>query len=391
MTIGVTSRTAVSTCALCVAGLLALAPAASAASAGAADPGAPGGPRAAAPQPSLLYRTGTQVRPHKGAPRVPDLSALSWLVADARSGEVLAAHDAHRKLPPASTLKTLFALTVLPVLPAGVRHRVSEKELAGIGAGSSLVGVAEERTYRVADLWRGVFLNSGNDAVHVLAALSGGWDGTAARMQAKARALGARDTHVRSPDGYDTPGQVSSAFDLAVFGRAGLRNADFARYCATVDARFPGGDGSSYEIQNTNRLLTGADGVEAYPGLIGVKNGYTSNAGNTLVAAARRGGRTLVVTVLNPQAGGGFAVYEEARELLDWGFGAAGRVEPVGSLDALRVRPRPGPAALPVAAALAPDGGSGWPETGAIAGAAGLGAGAVALALRLKVGRAARS
>src|SRR5207244_2240809 len=84
----------------------------------------------------------------------------------------------------------------------------------------------------------------------------------------------------------------------------------------------------------------------AYDGLIGIKNGYTSHAGNTLVAAARRGGRTLVVTVMNPQSGGGFAVYEEARRLLDWGFGAAGRVDPVGSLDALRARPRPGPDAV---------------------------------------------
>jgi D-alanyl-D-alanine carboxypeptidase (penicillin-binding protein 5/6) len=308
-------------------------------------------------------------------------------VADAGTGEVLAAHDAHRRLPPASTLKTLFALTVLPALPGGIQHKVKEEELAGIGAGSSLVGVAEGRTYRIADLWRGVFLNSGNDAVHVLAALNGGWRTTAVRMQAKARALGARDTHVRSPDGYDTPGQVSSAYDLAVFGRAGLRNADFARYCGTAEARFPGGGGWSYGIRNTNRLLTGADGVEAYPGLIGVKNGYTSNAGNTLVAAARHGGRTLVATVMNPQAGGGFAVYEEARELLDWGFAAAGRVDPVGSLDALRVRPRPGPEAQPVAAAVAPDDGPGWAETWAVSGAAALGAVAVALVLRAKGGQ----
>ncbi|MCI3275490.1 serine hydrolase [Streptomyces sp. 7R015] len=388
MTIGFSSRAVVTTCALCAAGVLAFTPVAAAVG---AEPTPPGGPRTAVPQPSLLYRAGTQVRAHRGAPAVPDVSALSWLVADADSGEVLAAHDAHRRLPPASTLKTLFALTVLPALPAGVRHTVTEEELAGIGPGSSLVGVAEGRTYQVADLWRGVFLNSGNDAVHVLAALNGGWRTTAVRMQAKARALGARDTHVRSPDGYDTPGQVSSAYDLAVFGRAGLRNADFARYCGTAEAKFPGGGGWSYEIANTNRLLTGADGVQRYPGLIGVKNGYTSNAGNTLVAAARRGGRTLVVTVMNPQAGGGFAVYEEARELLDWGFAAAGRVAPVGSLDALRVRPRPGPEAVPVVAAVAPEGGPGWAETGFIAGAAALGAGAVALALWAKGRRTAGS
>ncbi|MFG3155883.1 D-alanyl-D-alanine carboxypeptidase family protein [Streptomyces sp. NPDC048219] len=392
MTIGFSSRATRSTCVLCVAGLLTLMPAAAAARTVRPDPGTPGGPRATAPQPSLLYRSGTQVRLRPRTPAVPDVSALAWVVADAGSGDVLAAHDAHRKLPPASTLKTLFALTVLPVLPGGISHRVSSGELSDVGPGSSLVGVVEDRTYRVSDLWNGVFLNSGNDAVHVLASLVGGWRTAAARMQAEARALGARDTHVRSPDGYDAPGQVSSAYDLAVFGRAGLRNPDFARYCARIDAMFPDGDGDTYGIMNTNRLLTGADGVEAYPGLIGIKNGYTSSAGNTLVAAARRDGRTLVVTVMNPQEGGGYAVYEEARSLLDWGFGAAGRVDPVGSLLPGGARSRPGPETAPATASAPPaQGEPGWPETGAILGAAGLGAGAVALALRLKVGRAERS
>lgn len=310
------------------------------------------------------------------------LSARSWLVADAGTGEVLASRNAHRKLPPASTLKALFAVTLLPTLPAAIQQTVTERELKGVGDGSSRVGVEAGRTYRASDLWRGVFLNSGNDAVRVLAALNGGWRATAAQMQTKARALGARDTRVVSPDGYDTPGQVSSAYDLAVFGRAGLRNADFARYCATVTARFPV-KGRSYDIQNTNRLLTGADGVEPYRGLIGVKNGYTSKAGNTLIAAARRGGRTLVVTVMNPRSGGRFAVYEEARSLLDWGFGAAGRVEPVGSLVPSRSVPQAGPAPVPAAMVVA-DGSDRWAAAGAISGAACLGAGAVAVVLRTR-------
>ncbi|WP_286248177.1 D-alanyl-D-alanine carboxypeptidase family protein [Streptomyces graminofaciens] len=395
MTIGFSSRTAICCSAVCAIGVLALAstgPAHARAGAGAERQDGPG--PSATQEPPSLHGRDTQVRPRSGAPGVPrDVSALSWLVADVRTGEVLAAHDAHRKLPPASTLKTLFALTVLPSLPAGLRHTVKGEELAGIGEGSSLVGLRENGTYRVADLWRGVFLSSGNDAVHVLAALNGGWRTTAERMQAKARSLGARDTKVVSPDGYDAPGQVSSAFDLAVFGRAGLRNPEFAAYAATATAKFPAGDWS-YDIQNTNRLLTGA-GVDPYPGLIGIKNGYTTNAGNTLVAAARRGGRTLVVTVMNPQAGGGLTVYEEARSLLDWGFQAAGRVEPVGSL--LPPRPAPallaaGPEALPAREEAEEETatGPGWREVGAISGAAGFGAAAVALTLRLKGGRPTR-
>ncbi|MEW1699132.1 D-alanyl-D-alanine carboxypeptidase family protein [Streptomyces sp. NPDC093249] len=281
--------------------------------------------------PALLDRTGTQVQVLPGVPAAPSVSALSWVVADASTGEVLAARNAHRKLPPASTLKTLFALTALPRHEPSEQHTVADSELTGIGDGSSLVGVREGYTYKVSDLWNGVFLSSGNDAVHVLAAMNGGWDSMTRQMQEKARSLGARDTHVVSPDGYDAPGQVSSAYDLALFGRAGLQDPEFTRYCSTRYADFPAG-GWSFGIANTNRLLTGADGVAHYPGLIGIKNGYTSGAGNTLVSAARRGDRTLVVSVMNPQSGGGFAVYEEARELLDWGFRAAGRVLPVGSL-----------------------------------------------------------
>ena len=284
-----------------------------------------------------LGLAGVRVDPLPGAPALPaKLSALSWIVSDSGTGQVLAAKDAHWRLPPASTLKTLFADTVLPRLPATATHTVTDADLAGMGQGSSQVGVVTGQTYTVSDLWLGVFLRSGNDAVHVLAAMNGGVPATVTAMQAKAKALDADDTKVVTPDGYDEPGQVSSAYDLSLFARDGLRNADFARYCSTAAAQFPGGPntkGKSFEIDNTDRLLSGIDGVSRYPGLIGVKNGYTTNAGNTLVVAARRDDRTILVTVMNPQSDLYNAVYTEARELLDWGFAADGQVRPVGTLN----------------------------------------------------------
>ncbi|MGV4927486.1 D-alanyl-D-alanine carboxypeptidase (plasmid) [Streptomyces sp. BHT-5-2] len=291
--------------------------------------------RGAPPAPirNLLDEPGVQFLPRPGVPEPPQVTALSWAVTDLGSHRILAAKDAHRQLPPASTLKTLFALTVLPRFAQGAVRTVSGTDLAGIEAGSSLAGLREDVPYRVADLWHGVFLSSGSDAVHALATMNGGWHKTIEDMQVTARRMGARDTVVESADGFDTPGQFSSAYDLSLFGQAGLADRDFARLAATKTALLPEGGGPDASgIQNTNRLLVGSHGVAPYQGLIGVKNGYTSHAGNTLIAAARRGDRTLLVTVMNPQSGAENAVYEEARALLDWGFDAAPRAAAVGVL-----------------------------------------------------------
>ncbi|MFI6767388.1 D-alanyl-D-alanine carboxypeptidase family protein [Streptomyces sp. NPDC050355] len=317
----------------------------------------PGGPG------NRLDHRGLQFLPRRDVSAPPKVSALSWMVTDLESGKILAARNAHRPLPPASTLKALFALTVLPRFSQREVHTVSAADLTGIEAGSSLAGLKQETPYRVADLWYGVFLRSGSDAVHTLAGMNGGWDKTIDDMQQMARRLGARDTRVESADGFDTPGQYSSAYDLSLFGQAGLTNRDFAHFASTKWAEVPEGAPDASDMQNTNRLLVGSHGVRPYDGLIGVKNGYTSHAGNTLIAAAERDGRRLLVTVMNPRSGGRNAVYEEARALLDWGFEAAPRAAAVGMLPTMapgerQERPehvvhRPHPSTAPHKAAVA--------------------------------------
>ncbi|MEV7612324.1 D-alanyl-D-alanine carboxypeptidase [Streptomyces sp. NPDC089799] len=285
-----------------------------------------------------LGQPGTQVNLLPGAPALPaDLSGRSWIVADAESGEVLAANNAHWRLPPASTLKMLFADTVLPTLPKDKVHKVEPEELEDVGPGSSVVGLKEYYDYSVHDLWLGVFLASGNDAVHVLSAMNGGVDKTVKDMQAHAEELQALDTHVVSPDGYDSPEQVSSAYDLTLFARSGMQKKDFREYAGTASAEFPGKQEpgkarETFQIQNTNRLLAGTHGMSQYPGIAGVKNGTTTMAGSTFTGIAQRGSKKLLVTVMNPAAGGGNVVYEETRALFDWGFAAAGKVKPVGEL-----------------------------------------------------------
>ncbi|MFF1507627.1 D-alanyl-D-alanine carboxypeptidase family protein [Streptomyces sp. NPDC058326] len=287
----------------------------------------------------LLGVPGTQVKLGPGAPVLPkELSGRSWIVADAETGDVLAAHNAHWPLAPASTLKMLFADTLLPKFPKTQNHLVTTADLAGIGTGSSLVGIKEKQTYSVHDLWLGVFLRSGNDAVHVLTNMNNGLRQTVQDMNDRAAELQALDTHVVSPDGYDAPGQVSSAYDLTLIARSGMQNEDFRAYAATPRATFPGElkpggkKRESFEIQNTNRLLTGDFGVAPYQGIAGVKNGNTTHAGATFTGVAERNGKVLLVTVMNPSSKEQHAVYRETARLLDWGFAAAGKVTPVGEL-----------------------------------------------------------
>ncbi|MFC8428841.1 D-alanyl-D-alanine carboxypeptidase family protein [Streptomyces sp. NPDC057253] len=289
-----------------------------------------------------LGRAGTQVNLASGVPVLPkDITARSWIVTDAESGEVLASHNAHWRLPPASTMKMLFADTVLPKFAKTEKHKVVPSDLAGIGAGSSMVGIKEGETYTVHDLWLGVFLRSGNDAVHVLSAMNKGVAKTVAEMNEHAEELQALDTHVVSPDGYDAPGQVSSAYDLTLFARSGLQKKDFREYCSTVTAKFPGATTKNkkgktvrkpFEIQNTNRLLSGDYDIAQYQGIAGVKNGNTTNAGATFTGVAERNGRVLLVTVMNPSKEAHNEVYKETAKLFDWGFKAAGKVQPVGEL-----------------------------------------------------------
>jgi D-alanyl-D-alanine carboxypeptidase (penicillin-binding protein 5/6) len=170
--------------------------------------------------------------------------------------------------------------------------------------------------------------------------MNGGVPETVRQMNERAKQLGGMDTTVVTPDGFDEPGQVSSAYDLTLFAREGMKNADFKSYAGTKSAQFPGKPGDPpFGIQNTNTLLG------KYQGMLGVKNGYTTNAGFTFIGMAERGGRTLLVGSMNAPTKA--KSYDESAKLLDWGFQAAGRVRPVGTL----VAPAEKPGQTPEAAA----------------------------------------
>lgn len=251
----------------------------------------------------------------------PDTSALSYVVADFETGEVLAAKNPHKKLPPASTLKTLTALTLLPRINMNKTYTATWREPSTIG---NKVGLWKNRKYKVKDIWYGLMLHSGNDAGIALANMSGGIKKTSQLMLAKARSIQAYDTIPKSPHGLDTPGQVSSSYDLALIARAAMKNKEFRKIVATKTYIFPhsGPQNKNRKIRNLNTMLFN------YPGVVGVKTGYTTKGRNTYIGIAERDGRTIIITFMHLRYGRD----ELATKLFDWGFAAVGKVEPVGEL-----------------------------------------------------------
>lgn len=283
-----------------------------------------------------LAESGVVVDLGTAVPAPSENEAVSYVVADLASGEVLAAKSAHQRLEPASTLKVLTALTLLPVLDKDEVVLGSDEAVLVEG---SKVGIEGGLSYTIDLLFKAMLLQSGNDAAHALADANGGVERTVAEMNAVATSLQALDTTVVNPSGLDEPGQLTSAYDLALVARAALARQDFRDYLLTPNAVMPGRDGTSFQIQNENRLLA------SYDGAIGVKNGYTTLARHTFVGAAERDGRGYLVTVMRTE-GRAEAV---AAQLLDWAFAHADGVEPVGVL----VEPVEQPTAGPVTEAPA--------------------------------------
>jgi D-alanyl-D-alanine carboxypeptidase (penicillin-binding protein 5/6) len=256
-----------------------------------------------------------------GAAPLPVVKAATWLIADAGTGEVLAHKGAHVQRPPASTLKMLTALTVLPRVPPETTYVATAKAANTYG---SRVGLRIGKKYTMDQLWNAVFLPSANDAAIAVAEANGGVKRTVRQMNDLAYELRALDTVARNTSGLDAPGQLSSAYDLALIARDGLAREDFARYAATVRAEFPDVKGKgSHPIYTTNRML-----LHGWKGAVGVKTGFTTQAGRTFVGAATRKGRTLIVSLMGITE----PTEDAAKKLLRWGFDNAGLVDPVGML-----------------------------------------------------------
>jgi D-alanyl-D-alanine carboxypeptidase (penicillin-binding protein 5/6) len=255
----------------------------------------------------------------QGSDPLPDVFAKTWVVANADTGEILAAKGPHILRSPASTLKTLTALTLMPQMDPGTLIKAKKRAVNTYG---SKVGLVRGREYTANDLFYALLLPSANDAAMALAQGAGSIKGTLAQMNELADSLGALDTVAKNPSGLDAPGQVSSAYDLATIGRTALTLPYLREVVATKKHEFANKK-KSKTIYTQNRMLLGN-----FKGTVGLKTGYTTKAGRTFIGAAERKGTTYVVSLMGIKEASASA----AEKLLGWAFANADTVTPIGVL-----------------------------------------------------------
>ncbi|HSR65559.1 MAG TPA: D-alanyl-D-alanine carboxypeptidase family protein [Xanthomonadaceae bacterium] len=267
-------------------------------------------PQPAAARPAAL----SDALPIPAAP-APKVSK-AWIVMDYATGQVLAGENIHTRMEPASITKVMTSYVVAAEMAAGKVHaddQVMMSEHAwregGAGTEGSYSGFPVNQTAPLVEMEKGMVVQSGNDAAIALAEhVAGSEDAFAQLMNAYAQRIGMKDSHFMNPHGLSTEGHYSSAYDLALLGRALIH--DFpTSYSYNKIKEFTVGP-----ITQPNRnLLLWRD-----PSVDGIKTGHTDNAGYCLMASAKRGDQRLVSVVLGDTSEVQRATDNEA--LLNWGF-----------------------------------------------------------------------
>ena len=236
-----------------------------------------------------------------------DLSAKSACVIAADSCQVVYEKNSSERLPMASTTKMMTALVAAEsdmwedVVTVSVNAQNQEGSKIYLKAGEKI---------KMPDLVCGLMLNSGNDAAVAIAEhISGNCEAFAEEMTKKAKELGAVNTSFKNPNGLDSEGHFSTAYDLALIGRAVLENERLAPIVSTKEMKIENEDGTVTYLRNHNKLLWRYEGME------GIKTGYTKRSGRCLVTSAKRDNVRLVAVTLNAPDD-----WKDHTDMLDYGF-----------------------------------------------------------------------
>lgn len=247
----------------------------------------------------------------KNAPEIEAPNAFVW---DLSSDQIIYAKNVREKRPIASLTKIMTALVSLEHSETEQKFIVSEKA-AKVGEDSMGLSAGEKLTLQ--DLLYGLMLPSGNDAADTIAeGVGGNVENFVSMMNEKVKLLGLQDTHFTNPSGLDGDGQhYSTAYDMAVISAQAWKNfPTFRQIVGTYEYDIAQSEEhKSYTLYNETNLLT------SYPGVVGIKPGYTPDAGLCLVTLAQNGGHRILAVLLGSNDRRG-----EMRSLLDYAFAVQG-------------------------------------------------------------------
>lgn len=221
-----------------------------------------------------------------------EVNAEAAVVMDADSGRLLYAQNPDKRLANASTTKIMTALLTLEQ-PDQDRYFTVDSD--AIQVEGTTMGLQPGDSVTLHQLAAGMLLPSGNDAANAAAVeIAGSEEAFVRLMNQRAAELGLENTQYRNPSGLDAEGHYSSARDLATLAAHALENEDFADIVSKQEIRMAFGNPPyNRSLYTTNKLL------ERYPYAIGVKTGYTDDAGLCLVTAAEKDGTRLIIVTLN--------------------------------------------------------------------------------------------
>ena len=249
-------------------------------------------------------------------------NATSAILIEATTGKILFEKNAHEKLAPASMTKIMSMLVIVESIEKGVINWddvVTVSENASSMGGSQILLETGEKM-KVSDLFKGIAVASGNDAVVALAeTIAGTVDEFVNMMNNKAKELGLKDTNFKNPHGLDEANHYSSAYDMSIMAKELIKHEKVLEFTSIYEDYLRKGTDREFWLVNTNKL------VRFYSGADGLKTGYTSTAGYCLTATAKKNNVRLIAVAMNEPTSS--TRNAEISSMLDYGFAKIKTVE----------------------------------------------------------------
>ncbi len=252
-------------------------------------------------------------------PQAPEITADSAILMDAESGVILYSKNIHKQQYPASTTKILTTLIAIEQCQMDEMVTFSYRAVHDIDPGSNHIAVDVGEQLPMEDCLKAILIRSANEISFAVGEHIAGesWQNFAPIMNERARELGALNSNFVNPNGLPNEEHVTTAYDLAMIGRAFFENEILCKMTLTKQLHLYPSDTQPDEIWENNSMAIIPGGQYEYPGLIGCKTGYTVAARSCLVSCAERNGMKLICVILGADAP---AQYEETIALFDYGF-----------------------------------------------------------------------